>query len=159
MNLVTEKAKEAGIGAAFLGGDFWDSPQLDLDAAEGSYFTNHYWQARKGRKCGPSKRHTIRNIRPRCAGHRSGLSYDAANLLLQAIQKAGRDDVASVRAALEGISFKGVSGTITFDAQHNAVKSATIVHVTGGKTVLDSYVSPLTPIRAKYTSRRLLFLP
>ena len=72
VNLVTEKAKEAGIGAASLGGDFWDSPQLDLDAAEGSYFTNHYWPAEhRGRKCGPSKRHTIRNIRPRAPARTS----------------------------------------------------------------------------------------
>jgi len=143
VNLVTEKAKEAGIRAAFLGGDFWDSAELNLAASEGSYFTNHYWPADQRPEVQAfEKAYDQRYSASGAPDIVAGLSYDAANLLLQAIQTAGRDEVASVRAALEGMSFTGVSGRITFDAQHNAVKSATIVHVTGGKTVLDSYVSP-----------------
>ena len=47
-----------------------------------------------------------------------------------------------MKAALEGISFNAVSGKITYDAQHNPVKGAVIIHVKGGKKVFDSFVSP-----------------
>ena len=47
------------------------------------------------------------------------LAYDATNLLLQAIKEAGVDDTAKVKDALTKISFRGVSGQITFDKDHN----------------------------------------
>ena len=42
VNLVTKQAKEKGITAPFMGGDGWDSSDLDKAAAAGGYFTNHY---------------------------------------------------------------------------------------------------------------------
>ena len=42
VNLVTKQAKEKGITTPFIGGDGWDSPDLDAVAADGGYFTNHY---------------------------------------------------------------------------------------------------------------------
>ena len=42
VNLVAKQAKEKGITAPFMGGDGWDSPDLDKAAAAGGYFTNHY---------------------------------------------------------------------------------------------------------------------
>jgi branched-chain amino acid transport system substrate-binding protein len=52
------------------------------------------------------------------------------------------DDTAKVKDALAKISFDGVSGKITFDAQHNPVKSATILEVTPDKIVFNSVVNP-----------------
>ena len=72
----------------------------------------------------------------------AGCAYDAANLLLQAIQKAGGDNVEKVKAALEGISFSGVSGSFTFDAHHDPVKAVAILHVSEGKIGYNSAVSP-----------------
>ena len=42
VNLVTKQAKEKGITAPFMGGDGWDSSDLDVKAADGGYYTNHY---------------------------------------------------------------------------------------------------------------------
>ena len=42
VNLATKQAKEKGITATFMGGDGWDSSDLDLQAADGGYYTNHY---------------------------------------------------------------------------------------------------------------------
>ena len=47
-----------------------------------------------------------------------------------------------MKAALEEITFNAVSGKITFDAQHNPIKGAVIIHVKGGKKVFDSFVAP-----------------
>jgi branched-chain amino acid transport system substrate-binding protein len=71
------------------------------------------------------------------------LAYDATNLLLQGIKDAGTaDDTTKVKDTLAKITFNGVSGKITFDAQHNPVKSATILEVTPDKIVFNSVVNP-----------------
>ncbi len=44
--------------------------------------------------------------------------------------------------ALEKISFNGVSGKITFDAQHNPIKGAVILKVEGGEITYNSFVTP-----------------
>jgi branched-chain amino acid transport system substrate-binding protein len=72
----------------------------------------------------------------------AALAYDAANLLLQGIKEAGADDTAKVKDAMAKLSFNAVSGKITFDANHNPVKSATILSVKDGKVVFNSVVNP-----------------
>ncbi len=43
-------------------------------------------------------------------------AYDAANILLAAIRQAGTEDKAALAQAIRGISYDGVLGTTTFDA-------------------------------------------
>ncbi len=141
VNLATKQAKEKGITAPFIGGDGWDSADLDKSAAAGGFFTNHYSP--------DDPRPEVQNFRkafetkygktPDALG---ALAYDATNLLLEAIKAAGADDTEKVKAAMEGITFKGVSGTITFDASHNPVKSATILEVTADGIMFNSVVNP-----------------
>jgi branched-chain amino acid transport system substrate-binding protein len=147
VNLVTKQAKERGITVPFLGGDGWDSTDLDLKAADGGYYTNHYSP--------DDPRPVVQDfIKAYGAEYQNGsgaakvpdalatLAYDSTNLLLQAIAIAGADDTARVNAVLESIEFDGVSGTITFDPQHNPIKSAVILAVRDGKVVFDSIVNP-----------------
>ena len=47
-----------------------------------------------------------------------------------------------VKTALEAIKFSGVSGTITFDANHNPIKSATILAVTEDGVKFETVVNP-----------------
>ena len=42
VNLAAKQAKEKGITAPFMGGDGWDSADLDKAAAAGGFYTNHY---------------------------------------------------------------------------------------------------------------------
>jgi branched-chain amino acid transport system substrate-binding protein len=51
VNLVTKQAKEKGINVPFMGGDGWDSSDLDLAASDGGYFTNHYSPDDPHRSC------------------------------------------------------------------------------------------------------------
>jgi branched-chain amino acid transport system substrate-binding protein len=44
-------------------------------------------------------------------------SYDAATALIEAMRKADSTDPAKYLAALQGLTFKGVTGTIAFDAK------------------------------------------
>ncbi len=43
VNLATKQAKEKGLTVPFMGGDGWDSSDLDKIAAAGGYYTNHYF--------------------------------------------------------------------------------------------------------------------
>ncbi len=147
VNLATKQAKEKGITAPFMGGDGWDSSDLDVKAADGGYYTNHYDAS--------DPRPEVQNFlkaygdkykdasgKPIVPDALATLAYDATNMLLQGIQNAGADNTDKVKAALEAITFNAVSGKITIDAQHNPVKGAVIIHVKGGKKVFDSFVSP-----------------
>jgi branched-chain amino acid transport system substrate-binding protein len=147
VNLVTKQAKEKGITVPFMGGDGWDSSDLDVKATDGGYYTNHYDAA--------DQRPEVQNLlaaygaKYKDASGKAvipdalaALAYDATNMLLQAIQNAGADNTDKVKTALEGISFQAVSGKITMDAQHNPVKGAVVIHVKGGKKIFDSFVQP-----------------
>jgi len=147
VNLVGAQAKEKGIVAPFMGGDGWDSADLDLTAAEGGYYTNHYspedtrpivlsWLKTFGEKY---KSADGKAIVPDAL---ATLAYDATNLMLAAIQKAGVDDPSKVKDAMAALKWEGVSGSITFDANHNPIKAAVILQVKNGKVVYDSTVAP-----------------
>jgi branched-chain amino acid transport system substrate-binding protein len=142
VNLVTKQAKEKGITAPFLGGDGWDSADLDLKAAAGGYFTNHY----SPDSTAPEAVAFMKAFKDKYKGATpdalAALAYDATNLLISSIKAAGNEDTDKVKVAMEGISMPGVSGKITFDKQHNPIKSATILKVTPDKVVFDSTVNP-----------------
>ncbi len=145
VNLVTKQAKAKGITAPFMGGDGWDSSDLDVEAADGSYYTNHYSPddtrpevQRFLRAYGAAYKDDKGN--PKVPDALAALAYDATNLLLTGIKNAGADNTDKVKAALEGISFKAVTGTTTFDSNHNPVKGAVILHVLNGMVVFDSFL-------------------
>ncbi len=142
VNLATKQAKEKGITATFLGGDGWDSSDLDTKAAAGGYFTNHYAPDSSAPEAVAFQKAYGAAYKGAVPDALAALAYDATNLLLNAIKNAGTDDTDKVKTALEGISLQAVSGKITFDKQHNPVKSATILKVTADKVVFDSVVAP-----------------
>ncbi len=147
VNLVAAQAKEKGIVAPFMGGDGWDSADLDRKAAEGGYFTNHYseqdtrpivqdWLKTYGGKYKDASNVAI------VPDALATLSYDATNLMLAAIQKAGVDDPSKVKDAMAALEWGGVSGKITFDANHNPIKAAVVLQVKDGKIVYVATVAP-----------------
>jgi branched-chain amino acid transport system substrate-binding protein len=147
VNLVMRQAKEKGITVPFLGGDAWDSYDLDVAAAAGGYYTDHYDASDPRPEVKTflqawGVRHQMSLGSPLTPDSSAAMAYDATNLLLTAITIAGADDTGRVKAALEHITFKGVSGAIRFDAQHNPVKGAVIIHVTNGRKIFDSFISP-----------------
>ncbi len=147
VNLATKQAKEKGIIAPFMGGDGWDSADLDTKASDNGYYTNHYSPDDQRaevqtflKSYGDAYKDDKGNAKVPDA--LAALAYDATNILLTAIKNAGADNTDKVKTAMEGISYNAVSGKVTYDAQHNPVKGAVILHVKGGKVVFDSFVSP-----------------
>ena len=63
------------------------------------------------------------------------LGYDAAIVLLTAIQQAGAVDRLAVAKSLEHGTFEGVTGQINFDSQHNPIKPVPIMAVKEGQVI------------------------
>jgi branched-chain amino acid transport system substrate-binding protein len=141
VNLIGKQAKEKGITATLLGGDGWDSADLDVTAVDGGYHSNHY---------APSDpRPIVQNF---LAKYKEAygkepdalavLAYDAANILFESIKTANSTDTDKVRESMAGIDFEGVSGHITFDPNGDPVKTAAIIHITGGEKQFLKFVAP-----------------
>ena len=75
VNLVAKQAKEKGITAPFMGGDGWDSSDLDKAAAAGGYYTNHYSPDDPRPRCRTSSRRTARSTRTTRATPRSRMRW------------------------------------------------------------------------------------
>jgi branched-chain amino acid transport system substrate-binding protein len=147
VNLVTKQAQEKGISVPFVGGDAWDSADLDTQSASGSYFVNHYSpddtrpEVQNFVKAYGAKYKDAKG-QPIVPDSIAVLGYDATNMLLQAIKNAGSDDVEKAREAMAKLDFSGVSGKITFDESHNPVKSAVVMQIKDGKVSFLSVVNP-----------------
>jgi branched-chain amino acid transport system substrate-binding protein len=141
VNLVTAQARELGIESTFMGGDGWDSAELDLEATDGGYFTNHY----SSEDPRPIVQEWVEKYEEQYGAVPDALAtlaYDAANILLQAIEEAGTDDPAAVAEALESMEFSVVSGNIVYDEQHNPIKAAAILQVQDGDVIYVDTISP-----------------
>jgi branched-chain amino acid transport system substrate-binding protein len=141
VNLIGKQAKEKGIAATMLGGDGWDSADLDLSAVDGGYHSNHY-SAADPRPVVTNLLSTYRAQYGKAPDALAVLAYDATNILLTAIEKAGSTDTTVVRDTLAGIRFEGVAGVITFDAEGDPVKTAAINHIIDGQVQFVKWVSP-----------------
>lgn len=147
VNLVTKQAKEKGINVPFIGGDGWDSPDLDLASAAGGFFTNHYSPDDPRPEVvnflkAYGEKYKDESGNPKVPDALAALAYDATNVLLQAINDAGTTDTAKVKETLEKINYKGVSGNITFDANHNPIKSAALLAVKPDGVKFETIVNP-----------------
>lgn len=141
INLIAAQAQEKGITAVLMGGDGWDSVDLDTSVVEGGYFTNHFSpdDTRSIVQDFVSKYEAKYGVQPDAF---AALAYDAATILLQSMDKADSIDPTDVAAAMASGTFSVVSGEITYDALHNPVKSAVVLKIEGGQIVYADTVAP-----------------
>lgn len=141
VNLIAAQANELGIEAVKMGGDGWDSPDLDEAVVEGGYFSNHYSPSDPR----PIVQDFVSNYESKYGSTPDALAtlaYDAVNILFQAMEEADSVDPMTVAETMETMEFEVVSGRIAYDAQHNPVKAAFILHVTGGQVELETTLYP-----------------
>jgi branched-chain amino acid transport system substrate-binding protein len=142
VNLIAGQAKERGITAALLGGDGWDSPDLDTSVTEGGYFTNHFSpdDTRQVVQDFVQKYEAKYGSTPDAL---AALAYDAASVLLLSMEKAGTTtDAVKVAQTMESGTWAVVSADISFDAQHNPVKAAVVLKVDSGRVIYTDTVAP-----------------
>jgi branched-chain amino acid transport system substrate-binding protein len=145
VGLIARQARQLGITAPLLGGDGWDSPRLTEiggEALNNSYFSNHY----SAQDPNPRIQEFVAKYRERFGetpDALAALGYDAANILFDAMRRAGTTEPAAVRDALAQTSnFPAVTGNITIDEDRNAVKSAVILRIVDGEL---EFVETITP--------------
>lgn len=143
--LIARQARSLGLTATLLGADGWDSPKLveiGGEAMEGSYLSNHYSVDDPS----PAVRRFVEAYKAKYGSEPdsiAALSYDAARLLADAIERAGSTEGRRVRDALASTKdFAGVTGTITMDADRNPVKPAVILKVEKGRFRFAAAVGP-----------------
>ncbi len=142
VSLIGKQARQKGIKSVFLGGDGWDSSELDFATMEGGYFTNHYSpeDPRPEVKKWVEQYKTKFNAVPDAL---ATLCYDATNLLLNAIKTANSNDPAKIKDALQATkNFSAVSGQLTFDKDGNPIKSAAILQI---KSKAQKFVTSVNP--------------
>ncbi len=126
---------------ALMGGDSWEAGGLSLADLEGAYFTTQF----SALDTRPAAAEWVQEYRrsfgsdPDAA---AALSFDAALVLLSAIQAAGTSDPAIVRDVLAKGTWNAVTGPISFDAEHNPVKPVAVMQVKKGKLVFAGAAAP-----------------
>lgn len=141
--LIAKQAQDAGTSSIFLGGDGWSTPVFfrkggtklklgyysthwspSLDTDQSRAFVNRYSHSET----------SVVNI---------ALGYDAMMLLASAITRAESTDRKKIRDAIANTrSFKGVTGTISFNKHGDPVKSAVFMEIRNGKP---RYLKTLEP--------------
>lgn len=144
--LVAQQAKRLGITAPLLGSDAWSSPdliKLANGSVEGDYFANHY---------SPDAQNpvTIKFVQDyqKLYGQKpddvAALTYDAFQVLFNAIAAAGSLDRQAVRNSIPNLAvIDGVTGKIKYSPNSgDPEKSAVIMQVKGDKFVWVANESP-----------------
>lgn len=147
------QARKAGITVPLIGGDGWDSEQLGKiakDAIVGCYYSNHSAPDQ------PSIQEFITKYKAEYNNEipdaLTGLGYDAANIVFEAMGKCKDLTPQAIRDALAATKgFKGVTGDITIDSKRNATKALVIVQMkkNADDSVTPSYVAGVEPDAAK----------
>ncbi|HHW43346.1 ABC transporter substrate-binding protein [Desulfofundulus thermobenzoicus] len=134
VSVIAQQARGKGIKSVFIGGDGWDSTDLDYKTMEGGYFTNHY----SPQDPRPEVKNWVEKYKQKYGQEPDAFAtntYDATNLLLNAIKTANSDDPTKIKEALQNTKgFSMVSGQdISFDQNGNPIKPVTILKIEGGK--------------------------
>lgn len=143
---IIKQAREIGITVPFVGGDGWDSPKLaeigGADALNNTFFTNHYSVEDNSPKS-KAFLDAFQKEYGQVPDAMAVLGYDAAYALVDAIKRANSTDSEKIREALASTKdFQGVTGALTLNATHDAIKSAVIIEMKNGKQVYRETVKP-----------------
>src|SRR3569832_1014910 len=135
VGLIAKQARDKGITVPLIGGDGWDSEQLYKiggTALNGSYFTNHYSPF----DTAPNVVKFVNDYKSRYNSTPDALAataYDAANIMFDAIKRSKSLSGPDIRDALAATNaFPGVTGTVTFNKQRDAVKPIVMIEIKDG---------------------------
>ena len=150
--LIAKQAHDLGWHGPFMGSDAWGSAELMTlcgDDCKGHYFSTHYAAAGAtgATKVFIDKYKAKYGYTPDDV---AALTWDAARIVLQAIQDAGkltgrvRKDRKLIRNAIANIKeFDGITGKMKFDEQGDPIKCAVVVRIDdNGEFVFTKSVCP-----------------
>ena len=144
--LLIKQARDLGITVPILGGDTWEAPEfisIGGEAVEGAVYSTHFTAESPVTEVSKTFLADYKAKYNKDANAFAALGYDAYMVIIDAITRANSADSVAIRdaiAATEG--FVGATGNITLDENGDAVKSAVINKVEGGKFVYLTTVEP-----------------
>ncbi len=137
VGLIAKQARDKGITVPLIGGDGWDSEQLYKiggTALNGSYFTNHY----SPYDTDPKVVKFVNDYKAKYGSIPDALAataYDAARIMFDAVKRSKSLAGPDVRDALAATKdFPGVTGTVTFNENRDAVKPIVMIEIKDGGT-------------------------
>jgi branched-chain amino acid transport system substrate-binding protein len=143
--LIGRQARELGMKMPLLGGDGWDSAKLyeiAQGALDGSYFSNHYTHENPA----PVIQDFVKKYKAKYGDTPDALAamgYDAAKVAIASMEKA-KDltgpSIAEAIAATKG--YEAVTGNITINEDHNAVKSAVVLGIEKNAAKYKTTIAP-----------------
>ncbi|MBG9982783.1 ABC transporter substrate-binding protein [Aerococcaceae bacterium DSM 111020] len=143
--LIIKQAREMGIEQPIVGPDGFSSEVLvELAGAENAsdvYYTDHF----STKSDEPIVQEFLDAFeaeydKPGETWH--ALGYDAAMLIIDAIERAGSTDPKAITQAIADTEeFEGVTGTFAIDEEHNPVKPAVMIELQNGEIVSAENVS------------------
>ena len=140
VGLIIKQAREMGITQPIVGGDGLSSDKLAALAGNSSnlsnvYYTSHFSTLSKD----SDVQEFVKAYKEKFGANPdtfAALSYDATQLLMKAIEKAGSTDPQAITKALaETTDFDGVTGTFSMGADHTPIKSAVVIEFQNGQEV------------------------
>jgi branched-chain amino acid transport system substrate-binding protein len=143
---IIKQARELGIMIPVLGADAWDSPVLvelaGAQALNNTFFTNFYSVEDKN----PVSNSFVEAYKKEYGAipdSMAAMGYDAANLLVDAIRRANSTEAAKIKDALTATkTFKSVSGEMSLNDTHDAVRGVVIIEMKNGKQVYKETIKP-----------------
>ncbi len=146
--LLIKQARQLGIKIPIIGGDTWETPEFieigraDVEGTVFSSFSTPERSTTKEAKIFLEEYNKEYNKSPAAV---TALAYDAYIMILEAIKRAGTTDTVKIREELAKMKdFVGASGVISLDENGDAVRSADIKIVKGGKF---DYLDTIEPVK------------
>lgn len=141
-----KQAHALGLDLPVLGVDGYDSGEfVDLagaDALNNVYYSNHY-SSNIQSDAHVAFVEAFEAEYGKAPGGFAALAFDATNLVLDALERAGKADPIAVNDAIKStVDFEGVTGVISIDDLHNAKKATYVVELKDGVEVGATIVEP-----------------
>lgn len=146
VGLIIKQARGLGIDAPILGGDGYESPKLlelaGADALNDVYFSNHYSSKDTSEEVVKFQKAFKAKYSQETDAF-NALGYDLAYLVADAIERAGEADPEKIKEVLASTKdFRGVTGVISIDKNHNPVKSITVLEMINGEQTFLKKLDP-----------------
>ena len=144
--LISRQARKLDMKIPLFGGDGWEAPELVKiggEAVEGCYYSTHY----SPQVDTPAVKEFVARFKARFGGEvpdaMAALGYDSAEVMVDAIRRAGSTEGPAIREALAATKgYQGVTGDTTMDKDRNASKAAVVIMVKNGEFKFVQSVAP-----------------
>ena len=127
--------------AYVMGSEAWRRAEGGLAGLEGAYFTDHF-DAGVTTEQAADWSHAYETAFAQEPDTLAALGYEAMDVLVQAIDRAGDTTPEAVARQLATAEYSGVMGAWRYDESHNPVKSVVVLRVTQGSARFFSLVAP-----------------